>query len=132
MDTTIALIIPILAFVVIGTRILFGKWDKSRIRKYIQQRGGQVTSIEWNPFATGWLYANHDRLYTVAFMDNAGKHYKADCRTSALTGVFFSEESTTLPVKTATQANSSKMTAEEENQHLRKELEDLRNKITNK
>jgi adenine C2-methylase RlmN of 23S rRNA A2503 and tRNA A37 len=75
MDTTIALIIPILAFVVIGTRMLFGKWDKSRIRKYIQQRGGQVTSIEWNPFATGWLYANHDRLYTVAFMDNAGKHY---------------------------------------------------------
>jgi len=85
-------------FFVIAIFIAFVVWvlswpiDRSRITTYVQDRGGRVVSIHWAPFGTGWFGEKNDRIYEVVYYDQAGNQHFATCKTSYLSGVYWTED----------------------------------------
>src|SRR5262245_7177920 len=73
-------------------RMLAGGGDRERIRFYIASRGGQVLSCDWAPFGRGWFGNRSDRIYEVAYVDQEGNEHEATCKTSMLTGVYWTED----------------------------------------
>ena len=68
------------------------RWDKQRITRYLVSRGGQVRSIHWLFFGTGWLVHKKTRAYSVDYVDAQGVRHRATCRTAWLAGVYLTEE----------------------------------------
>lgn len=73
-------------------RWIAGQFDKWRIRNYVTSAGGTVLACQWSPFGPGWLGEKHDRIYYVAYLDTAGAEHRAYCKSSMLTGVYFSQD----------------------------------------
>lgn len=76
----------------IFVRVLAGVFDVWRIRGYISSAGGKVLACRWFPFGPGWLGEKRDRIYYVAFADRDGAEHRAYCKTSLLTGVYFTQD----------------------------------------
>jgi hypothetical protein len=79
----------------IGIWVLTMSLDKSRITDYIQQRGGRIVSISWAPFGRGWFGEKEERIFEVVYYDQAGNQHFATCKTSWLTGVYWTEDRVT-------------------------------------
>ena len=73
-------------------RVFAGSADHDRIRAEVEGRGGTVVSITWQPFGKGWYGEQNDRIYEVLYTDRVGRERRAWCKTSALSGVYFSED----------------------------------------
>lgn len=78
--------------VAIAWRIFMDRCDRGRIRDHIASGGGRVLSISWNPFGKGWFGERGDRIYDVTYTNEAGKTIQATCKTSMLTGLFWSSD----------------------------------------
>jgi hypothetical protein len=76
----------------LGLRIVAGMLDHWRIGNYIRARHGELRSCRWWPFGPGWLGEKRDRIYSVTFIDGAGAEHRAYCKTSLLTGVYFTQD----------------------------------------
>lgn len=92
-------IIPI-AILIISFWILMFKFDKKRVREYLENRGDTVISINWKLFGKGWLSESNkdgggNRIYLVVFKDIYGNTKQAWCKTAILSGVFLTDESIT-------------------------------------
>jgi hypothetical protein len=83
-------IVIILAF--IWGREWAGRMDRDRVRAYIAERGGEVVSQEWTPFAAGWFGNRDERMYRVVYRDSKGYMREATCKTSMLGGVYFTND----------------------------------------
>jgi hypothetical protein len=118
-------------FIVFGIvlRLAAGREDQVRIAQYLEERGGKLLDSKWSPFGTGWWGERGDRIYTVRYLDKDGNENEAHCKTSACSGVYFTEDrivkNTARPAPPAAQSESA---LEAENRQLRKELERLRRK----
>ena len=77
---------------IVGIRLAAGAMDKDRIADYIRQRGGRVFSISWAPFGTGWFGEKNARIYEVVYYDAEGNQHMATCKTSLLSGVYWTED----------------------------------------
>jgi hypothetical protein len=66
--------------------------DSHRVRNYVESQGGQLLSIKWAPFGPGFLGARKSRIYEVHYLDASGQTHEAFCKTSALAGVYFTED----------------------------------------
>jgi hypothetical protein len=66
--------------------------DTERITRYIQSRGGRIVSINWAPFGRGWFGEKNDRIYEVVYFDREGNQHWATCKTSAFSGVYWTED----------------------------------------
>jgi hypothetical protein len=84
----IALVFFLIALVVVLC-LAAGSMDRGRIRKYIEARGGKVIQVKWSPFGPGWFGEKNERIYAVRYMDRSGDEHEAFCKTSMLTGVYF-------------------------------------------
>lgn len=84
--------IVVIALVAVLVRIAAGSADHERIYDEIARRGGTVTGITWEPFGKGWFGEKNDRIYRVSWRDAAGQARTAWCKTSMMSGVYFSEE----------------------------------------
>lgn len=73
-------------------RLLAGNMDHDRIRSEVEGRGGKVRSITWQPFGKGWFGEKNDRIYQVVYEDSGGLERTAWCKTSMMSGVYFSED----------------------------------------
>ena len=80
-------------------RVVAGFLDVWRIGNYLAARGGKVISCRWSPFGPGWLGEKRDRIYHVKFVDHAGAEHRAYCKTSMLTGVYFTQDRIVGPIK---------------------------------
>src|SRR5687768_5328034 len=69
--------------------------DKGRITEYVHQRGGRVISISWAPFGRGWFGEKNARIYEVVYYDQGGNQHFATCKTSMLTGVYWTDDKIT-------------------------------------
>lgn len=83
-------ILVVLIAVVI--RLAAGASDHERINEEVARRGGTVTGITWEPFGKGWFGEKNERIYKVAWRDKDATHRTAWCKTSMLSGVYFSDE----------------------------------------
>jgi len=84
---------------VLAIRVVLHFVDKSRIQRELESRGAQVNSIRWNPFARGWFGERGERHYDVVFTDSGGMTISTTCKTSLLTGVYWSEGPSTAEEK---------------------------------
>lgn len=66
--------------------------DKGQITSYVQEQGGLVVSINWSPFGTGWFGERGERIYQVIYHDREGSRHLATCKTSMLSGVYWTED----------------------------------------
>ena len=76
----------------IAIRLAAGMFDHSRIAGYIQSRGGKVLSCHWWPFGPGWFGEKRDRIYDVTYLDAEGNQHRAACKTSFMSGVYFTQD----------------------------------------
>ncbi len=119
------LLIPIGIGIAILFRVFAGNMDHDRLREYVEQRGGTVTSIDWAPFGPGWFGEKSDRIYEIHYIDRDGNKHQAYAKTSMMTGVYFTEDNITEYASPPVDAKEVE-TLEEENARLRMELERLK------
>jgi hypothetical protein len=119
------ILIPV--FLALALAVLFrvaaGGMDHGRIREYVESRGGQVLDSSWAPFGPGWFGEKSDRIYLVRYLDAEGHEHEAHCKTSMMTGVYFTEDRIVAYAEPAPQPPAS---LEDENRRLREEVERLR------
>jgi hypothetical protein len=118
----------IIAFVVvvgIGVRLLAGNLDKTRIEQYLNGQGAMLSTCAWSPFSRGWFGTKNERLYEITYTDAEGNGHYAVCKTSLLSGVYFTEDSITAP------SSSRDATGQgvDEVTRLRNEVADLKRKL---
>jgi hypothetical protein len=70
-------------------QITKGEWDRGRIRKEIESKGGRVVSIEMPPLFSGRAGGRGDRTYEVRYTTRRGRTVFATCKTSMLSGVYW-------------------------------------------
>jgi hypothetical protein len=74
----------IISLSVVG-RLYSGRFDRERIRKQVESRGGKVVDISWNPFAGGWWGPRNVRHYDVTYRTHRGAVISAVCATNRST-----------------------------------------------
>lgn len=117
------LIIPL----VIIIRLFAGTMDHERVDEYISSRGGRVIEKNWSPFGKGWFGSEHERIYELKYEDKDGNIHRATCKTSALAGVYFTED---IIITTAkhTVGIDRETQLEVENRKLKQQIEDMKQK----
>lgn len=124
--------LPIAAVVIIlaiAIRLAAGMFDRSRIAGYIQSRGGKLVACHWWPFGPGWFGEKRDRIYEVIYLDSDGMQHRAACKTSLMSGVYFTQDEVSGPSARRIdppQVDRTIMDLAEENRQLRAELERLK------
>ena len=108
-------------------RVALAAGDFARIRSYVASQGGRLVSARWTPFGPGWFGDRKDRIYKVRYSDRNGSERTAYCKTSMMSGVYFTQDRVTSPPQNA--GGSSELDRiKEENVRLRQELERLKNR----
>ena len=116
-----ALIVPLVLAAIVVIRFLADRADRTRIHKDVEVRGGQVIDITWKPFGRGWFGEKSDRVYLVEWLDEARRTHTSWCKTSAFSGVYWTEEG--APAGGPARELDA---LREENRRLRAELDQLR------
>jgi hypothetical protein len=128
-------VVPIVALMIavaVAVRIIAGVLDHGRIRREVEGRGGRVDEVRWTPFGRGWFGSQNERIYRVRFRDGEGVERAATVKTSALAGVYFTDEDVVRPPgpaaadQAAEREAPSRAELEAENRRLRDELDRLR------
>src|SRR2546425_905619 len=119
------LVVPLFIVLAIAIRLVAGGFDHNRVSQYVESQGGKVISANWSPFGPGWFGDKHNRIYEVRYVDRDGNEHHAYCKTSMLTGVYFTEDRIVAHARGGKPQPSS---LEEENRRLRAELDRLRGK----
>lgn len=86
-------IIATVIIAVIGIRILADRLDRQRIRDHVEDSGGKVLGISWNLFGRGWFGSRNERIYEVSYRAKNGRTVEATCKTSMLSGVYWTSDS---------------------------------------
>ena len=73
-------------------RAISGQMDRERIREYLREEGGEALHIAWTPFGPGWFGSRSERIYEVTYRTPGGAVQKATCKTSLLSGVYWTQE----------------------------------------
>jgi hypothetical protein len=112
-------------FVALILRLIAGGIDHDRVEEYISERGGRVIDKQWNPFGKGWFGSEHERIYDIKYEDKEGNVHQATCKTSMLSGVYFTQDE--IVEYAIKEKFPDKMTELEiENQRLKQQIEDLK------
>jgi len=122
----------IVPFAIIGAivlalviRLCAGSMDNARIQEQIEAEGKKVRNIDWAPMGRGCAGSRNERIYEVVYEDAQGNVHQAYCKTSALAGVYWTEDKIIEPaVGSETKVNADDLAAE--NQRLRDEIERLK------
>jgi hypothetical protein len=118
------LIVAVISLVIF-IRLIAGGIDNDRIDEYITERGGRVIEKDWSPFGKGWFGSEHERIYELKYEDKDGNIHQATCKTSMLSGVYFTED--IIIQQSGNENNVDRQTQLElENQMLKKQIEELK------
>jgi hypothetical protein len=79
--------LAVVAVVVVVGRMIAGSLDRDRIREYVEERGGKIIAIVWNPLGPGWY--GHERIYDVRYKTRHGEIQTATCKTGMFSGVYW-------------------------------------------
>jgi hypothetical protein len=83
--------IAVVLLAVLALRVVADQLDRARIRDFVQEHGGTVRSISWQPFGRGWFGERGERVYAIAYVDEAGEEREATVKTSLFSGVWSDE-----------------------------------------
>jgi hypothetical protein len=73
------------------------RFDKARIRSYMEERSHVTLWTKWRPFGHGWLAESHrdgggNRIYRVCYRDVYGNIHEAWVKTAFFGGVYMSQD----------------------------------------
>lgn len=122
----------VVAIILVGLfiRLIAGSMDSDRIQEEIEAKGGKLISKTWSPFGKGWLGDKSDRIYEVIYMDKQANKHKAFAKTSLFSGVYFTaDEIIEYGIINTRYANEDPAAIREENERLKKEIEELKSKL---
>ena len=91
-DQAMIFVVPAVMALVLGLRYGLHVMDKGRITEAARAKGWQDVTVQWAPFAPGWLFEKGERHYRVSYRDGEGRHCLRHCKTGLLTGVFWRDE----------------------------------------
>ena len=112
---------------IVAIRLACDGMDRTRIERYVAARGGRNARIRWSPFGTGWFGNKNSRIYEVSYVDAAGRHRSSTCKTSAWTGVYWTEDVPRHDISAALPGRMSEAARlREENRRLKEELRRLK------
>jgi hypothetical protein len=114
----------ILVVVALAFRLLAGGMDHTRVRQYIEAKGGRLIEAHWAPFGPGWFGEKSDRIYELRYLDADSNEHHAHCKTGLWTGVYFTQNDIVRQANFFSEQKA--MSLEAENRLLRQELERLR------
>ena len=89
---TIALIVAAVVAIAVGGRFLTHRLDRGRIDSYARGKGWRLESCSWRLFGPGWFGSQRERIYEIRYRDGDGRLHAAFAKTSALAGVYLSED----------------------------------------
>ena len=115
---------------IVAIRLMAGSLNHGRIREYIENKGGEIVEIQWDPFGPGWFGEKSDAIYQIKYLDRDGNEHLAHCKTSMFSGVYLTEDKI---VKRKWQENqlqespsNGPLSLEEENRRLKEEIRRLK------
>lgn len=82
------------AVAVIG-RLVTHTMDAGRIRKYAESQGWELLACRWKLLGPGWFGSSRERIYQITYRDREGRTHDAYAKTSALAGVYLTEDRVT-------------------------------------
>lgn len=88
----ITLIVVAVVVAAVGGRVLTHRLDRGRIGDYAQANGWELLECTWSLFGPGWFGSKNARIYRVRFRDREGRVHAAFAKTSALGGVYLTED----------------------------------------
>ena len=119
----IGLFIILILVLAVAVRLLAGWMDGGRVERYIREQGGEVLEKKWSPFGPGWYGEKDARIYLVTYRDNSGNVREAYVKTSALSGVYLTDDILVKPAPRAKPAQRPSL--EEENARLKERIREL-------
>ena len=119
-------VFALLITIIIFWRIAAGGLDKGRVTELIRHKGGKVLDIRWAPFGRGWFASEKNRIYEVTYLDSDGNKHLANCQTSALGGVYWTEDRIVEPASEETGEHGSNLEEHPSEEDIGTELELLR------
>lgn len=84
-------IIGAVALAILG-RFLTHGMDRSRIQKYADGQGWELLSCRWKLLGPGWFGNSRERIYAIQYRDREGRVHSAFAKTSALAGVYLTQD----------------------------------------
>ena len=90
--STIAAVIALAVALAVVTRLVVHRLDRNRIRAYAERNGWQLESCSWRLFGPGWFGSRRERIYEICYRDGEGRSHEAFAKTSALAGVYLTED----------------------------------------
>jgi hypothetical protein len=100
--------------------VLAHAMDQDRIQEYVEQRGGYLLQLSWDPLGPGWFGDESNRVYRVRYVSADGATHEAHAKTGFFTGVYFTnDEVTDFPVAPERRTIAE---LEAENRRLREQL----------
>jgi hypothetical protein len=86
------IVLPIIIAYSIAMRVAQGRWDRDRIRRYIEESGGRMITAKWTLFGPPSFGESRDATYRVRYVDRDQKEHVAYCQTSKWLGVYLTED----------------------------------------
>ena len=110
---------------IICVRLASGSMDRDRIRAYIESQAGRLLDCNWSPFGRGWFGSKEERIYEITYLDREGNRHRATCKTSLLSGVYFTEDA----IEERAERFEAPPARESELARLRRENEELKRRL---
>lgn len=111
---------------VIGLGLYSVSGNKTRIKDYIESKGGELVEEDWQPFGKGWFGEDKESIYKIKYYDKKGNLHESWAKTSFFTGVFLSDDTI---VEYSGKKDREEHNLEKENQELREEIARLRKEL---
>jgi hypothetical protein len=73
-------------------RVVTHNMDRRRIAKYAAGQGWELLTCQRKLLGPGWFGNNRERIYAITYRDAQGKTHAALAKTSALAGVYLTED----------------------------------------
>lgn len=87
----VLIVVAAVAAALLG-RFFVHRLDRNRIQAYVAGNGGELLDCQWRLLGPGWFGSRNARIYAIRYRDREGKAHSAFCKTSALAGVYLTED----------------------------------------
>ena len=88
---TWAIVAGAVAIAILG-RFVTRSMDRNRIAKYAAEQGWELLACRWKLFGPGWFGNSRERIYAIEYRDREGRVHSAFAKTSALAGVYLTQD----------------------------------------